>query len=140
MNSVQVSRTQFSSQLSGSGLIAPPIRVTFTISGTISGGVQTQSITVPVPGGYKYFSDAQYTLVGTTGYTPSTIWKAQPRNFYLIDEPTSPIPRVYLNKINQPTSVGVKLLLTNLGGGTFTLSRTYQVHVDLFLFTSNLTY
>lgn len=140
MNSVQVSKTQFSSSFAGSALIQPPTRVTFTLSGTISGGVKVETKTVSVPSGVKYYSDGIYTLVGNTGYTPSTIWKKQPRNFYLIDESSSPIPRVYLSKLNTENEVLIEMLLTNIGGGTFTLSKTYQVHVDVFLFTSNTLY
>ena len=140
VNNVQVSKTQFSSSFAGSALIQPPTRVTFTLSGVVSGGERFETKTVPVPNGVKYYSDGIYTLVGNTGYTPSTIWKKQPRNFYLIDESHSPIPRVYLSKLNKENEVTIGLQLTNLGGGTFTLSKTYQVHVDIFLFTSNNLY
>ena len=138
MNSIQVSKAQFSTEFAGSALIQPPTRVTFTLSGTISGGESTLTATVNVPSGYKYFSDAQYTLDGLTSGPVATIWKKAPRNFYLIDESYSPIPRVYLYKRNYPNYVEIRLQLTNIGGGTFTLSKTYQVHVDVFLFTSNL--
>lgn len=140
MNSIQVSKTQFSSEFAGSALIQPPIRSTFTLSGTIAGGEQNMVNYVSLPDTMPYYSDAIYTLQGTPGYTPSTIWKKQPRSFYLFDESYSPVPRVYLNKRNESNRVVLYLQLTNIGGGTFTLSRTYYVHVDVFLFTSNTLY
>lgn len=140
MNSVQVSKTQFSSSLAGSALIVPPIRLTFTFSGTITGGAVTYTQAALVPEGYKYYSDGHYTLSGTPGYTPSTIWKRAPRSFYLLSEPTSPVPRIYLSKVNKQDRVEVTAFLTNVGAGTFTLSRTYQVFVDVYLLTSNISY
>lgn len=142
MNNYSVEKTQFSSQLVGSALISPPIRLEFTLSGVIQNGLYTTSLEVAVPNSYNYVSDAQYTLHGSSYYQPSSIWKSAPRRFYLADEenPNMSTPRIYLYKKNLQDKVIITLSLSNLGGGTFTLSRTYKVIVDVFLFTSSIAY
>lgn len=137
MNNEQASKAQFSSSFAGSALIFKE-RVDFTFSGTISGGSRTDYRYVSVPSGLKYFSDATWFISGGED-TDSEPWKRAPRSHYFMLEPSFPTPRVYLNKSNRQDSIEISAFITN-AAGTFTLSRSYTVNVDVYVFSSNVAY
>lgn len=138
MNKSKVEKVQFASQLSGSALLKVE-RVTFQLSGLITGGSRTYYASVSVPDQRKYFSDASFHTNGTLN-TNTRIYKQAPRSQYLITEATFPTPRFYINKRNHRDSVEVSLSLTNVTSSSFTLAGNYTVYVDVFIFGSNQTY
>lgn len=137
MNNEKASRAQFSSSFAGSALIFKE-RINFTFSGTISGGSRTDYRYVSIPGGLKYFSDATWFISGGEN-TDSELWKRAPRSHYFMLEPSIPTPRVYLNKRNRQDNIEISALITNVSG-TFTLSRSYTVNIDVYVFSSNIAY
>lgn len=81
-------------------------------------------------------------MYNTTGRmnTRYEIWKRAPRSIYFEPETSSPAPRVYLSKRNHRDYVEVTAAITNIIDTTFTLSGTYNVNVDVFIFGSNINY
>lgn len=139
MNNVQVSKTQFATSFAGKALLQPLTTVTFNYSGTITGGQRIDTQFVPLLTTNKYTSDAIYQISGSQ-VEGSYMWFKQPRNIYLIPEPTLPLPRIYLYKENTPTGVIIYAQITNNTTSNFTLTGTYSLTVDVFVFGSNLNY
>ena len=138
MNSVQVSKTQFSSELAGSALLIPPQVISSTFSGTISGGSQTRTFFVPYSD-QRYFSSAIWNLTGPSSID-FQVWNRAPRSVYLMSEPTFPTPRIYISKKNTSTGVHVQMFITNATGTSFTLSGIHVVNVHVYIFGSNQAY
>jgi hypothetical protein len=122
----------FGTGLAGIALLKKE-RVTFTLSGSMVDGRETTRF-VAAPS-TPFVSDAQYALTGGRNEGPHP-WAFAPRRFYFIDEAALPSPRVYLYKKNTPTGVEIKLRETTLNG-TVAISRTYNVHVDVWIFVSH---
>lgn len=139
MNSIQVSKTQFSTAFAGAALLQPVQRVTFSFSGTITGGSRQLTQVVPVMSGLKYVSDASYRVSGTLS-TDNFLWKKAPRVIYLTPESSTPMPRVYLFKSNLAGEVQIIAYITNITTSNFTLTGSYTFSIDVSIFGSNLTY
>jgi|SRR5690606_30884292 len=130
MNSDAVQKMKFGSPISGAGVMIEQM-VTFNLSGSmVDGRTSFRRIDVPLDG---YFVDAWYRTRGTLN-TPARPWVSAPRSQYLDTESALPTPRVYLYMISWPGYVEVLLLEVTLTGGTVSISGTYNVDVNLFIY------
>lgn len=134
MNIEQVNKVRMATPLAGVALLKKE-RVTFNISGSLTANAIVRQY-IDIPAGVEYVTDAQFSLTGSM-IERSMPWSFAPRRFYFINEAATPVPRIYLFKSNQPNRVEVGYFVGTPISGSQSLSGTYQVHVDVWVFVSH---
>lgn len=133
MKSSTVNKLAFGSGMAGAALLKRE-RVTFDISGSM---VNNRITTITVQSPYSPFvADAQYSVSGSMSL-PSRPWQSAPRSVYFDGEATMPTPRIYLSKRSTANGIEISLREVVLSGSSVSISGTYRVHVDVFVFVSH---